>query len=345
MRQRRKISVVLSLSLSCGSAPVTIFGVARIEKFPRGSYHPRTRSHISTRETAGGQPKPLCLGYGDTINTMHLGADWSDWRNWRRRARFLRVGLQPLAALRPLPIRSSEQAVTANWIGTLQLIAIVALTAISGYLFFQLHQRDIVIADLKQTIGKRDQKILALLAEAQSKASLEAEAQAARARSTPTQFGAYLTQGDSPLQPLEPLSEEKRDLPLDLPKYLDKPQVVVQKRLPVHIVLYDRVFSLAAPSKLMVHIVAKVRNEDAWVVRNRGYEFRVFPRLDNRDILDVFSSYDPGRYAIEFEGKYYAFTVEGVSEDPEFCVEKRRGVFLNDYVVCRRDKGRSHARQ
>jgi hypothetical protein len=95
----------------------------------------------------------------------------------------------------------------------------------------------------------------------------------------------------------------------------------------------------------MVHIVAKVRNEDAWVVRNRGYEFRVFPRFDNRDILDVFSSYDPGRYAIEFEGKYYAFTVEGVSEDPEFCVEKRRGVFLNDYVVCRRDKDRSHARQ
>jgi hypothetical protein len=144
---------------------------------------------------------------------------------------------------------------------------------------------------------------------------------------------------------LELLSEEKRDLPLDLPSYLDKPQVVVQQKLPVHIVLYDRMFSLATPSKLVVHILAKVKNEDAWVIRNRGYELRVFPRSENRDILDVFSAYNPGRYAIQLGDKYYAFTVEGVSDDPEFCVEKRRGVFMNDYVVCRRSKDRSHARQ
>jgi len=104
-------------------------------------------------------------------------------------------------------------------------------------------------------------------------------------------------------------------------------------------------FSLAAPSKLVVHILAKVKNEDAWVIRSRGYEHRVFPRSENRDILDVFSAYNPGRYAIQLGGKYYAFTVEGVSEDPEFCVEKRRGVFMNDYVVCRRSKDRSPARQ
>ena len=295
---------------------------------------------------------------------MHLGDDWSAGRNRRRNLWFLPLALQRLAALRSRPIRSWEQAFTANWIETLELIAIVVLAAISGYLFLEMHQRDIMIAGLKQTISKRDQKIETLTREAQSKASLEAEAEAkakaeaklaaeaevaaaeaAKERLIPRQFGIFLTQGGSPLQPLELLSEEKRDLPLDFPSYLDKPQVVVQQRSPVHIVLYDRMFSLAAPSKLVVHILAKVKNEDAWVIRSRGYEHRVFPRSENRDILDVFSAYNPGRYAIQLGGKYYAFTVEGVSEDPEFCVEKRRGVFMNDYVVCRRSKDRSPARQ
>ena len=295
---------------------------------------------------------------------MHLGDDWSAGRNRRRNLWFLPLALQRLAALRSRPIRSWEQAFTANWIETLELIAIVVLAAISGYLFLEMHQRDIMIAGLKQTISKRDQKIETLTHEAQSKSRLEAEAkakakaeaklaaeaevaaaEAAKERLIPRQFGIFLTQGGSPLQPLELLSEEKRDLPLDFPSYLDKPQVVVQQRSPVHIVLYDRMFSLAAPSKLVVHILAKVKNEDAWVIRSRGYEHRVFPRSENRDILDVFSTYNPGRYAIQLGGKYYAFTVEGVSEDPEFCVEKRRGVFMNDYVVCRRSKDRSPARQ
>jgi hypothetical protein len=301
---------------------------------------------------------------------MHLGDDWSAGRNWRRNLWFLPLALRRLAAVRSRPIRSREQAFTANWIETLELIAIVVLAAISGYLFLQMHQRDIMIASLKQTISKRDQRIQTLIHEAQSKDSLEAEAkaaekakeeakseakaaveseaaaaEAAKERLIPRQFGIFLTQGGSPLQPLELLSEEKRDLPLDFPSYLDKPQVVVQQRSPVHIVLYDRMFSLAAPSKLAVHILAKVKNEDAWVIRNRGYEHRVFPRSENRDILDVFLAYNPGRYAIQLGGKYYAFTVEGVSEDPEFCVEKRRGVFMNDYVVCRRGKDRSPARQ
>jgi len=290
---------------------------------------------------------------------MHLGDDWSAGRNRRRNLWFLPLALQRLAALRSRPIRSWEQAFTANWIETLELIAIVVLAAISGYLFLEMHQRDIMIAGLKQTISKRDQKIETLTHEAQSKSRLEAEAkakakaeaklaaeaevaaaEAAKERLIPRQFGIFLTQGGSPLQPLELLSEEKRDLPLDFPSYLDKPQVVVQQRSPVHIVLYDRMFSLAAPSKLVVHILAKVKNEDAWVIRSRGYEHRVFPRSENRDILDVFSAYNPGRYAIQLGGKYYAFTVEGVSEDPEFCVEKRRGVFMNDYVVCRRSKDR-----
>jgi hypothetical protein len=278
---------------------------------------------------------------------MHLGDDWSAGRNPRRKQGFSRLALQRLAARRSLPIRPLEQAFTANWIGTLELIAVVVLAAISGYLFLQLDQRDIIIAGLKQTISKRDKKIETLTREAQSKASLEAEAaaQGAKARLIPRQFGIFLTQGGSPLQPLELLSEEKRDLPLDLPSYLDKPQVVVQQRSLVQIVLYDRMFSLAAPSTLVVHILAKVKNENAWVIRNRGYEFRVFPRSENSDILDVFSVYNPGRYVIQLGDKYYAFTVEGVSEDPEFCVEKRRGVFMNDYVVCRRSKDRSHARQ
>jgi hypothetical protein len=297
---------------------------------------------------------------------MHIGDDWSAGRNRRRTLWFLPLALQRLAALRSRPIRSWEQAFTANWIETLELIAIVVLAAISGYLFLQMNQRDIMIAGLKQTISTRDQKIQMLIHEAQSKASLEAEAkseakakaeaklaaeaeaaaaEAAKERLIPRQFGIFLTQGGSPLQPLELLSEEKRDLPLDFPSYLDKPQVVVQQRSPVHIVLYDRMFSLGAPSKLVVHILAKVKNEDAWVIRNRGYEHRVFPRSENRDILDVLSAYNPGRYAIQLGGKYYAFTVEGVSEDPEFCVEKRRGVFMNDYVVCRRSKDRSPARQ
>src|SRR5262249_53394955 len=158
----------------------------------------------------------------------------------------------------------------------------------------------------------------------------------AKAMSTPTEFGIYVTQGDETLQPLELLRTERRDLPLDFPKYLDKPKVILKQTMPVHVVLYDRLFSMVAPSRLLVHIVTQVRDEDAWIVRDRGYELHVLPRLDNRDILDVFASYSPGRYAIEFGGKFYSFSVEGVSEDLQFCVEKRKGVFMNKYVSCKR---------
>lgn len=155
------------------------------------------------------------------------------------------------------------------------------------------------------------------------------------ARMTPAQFGYYITEGSSPLRLLQVLSTAQRDLPLDPPRFLDKPQLIINQGAVGHLVLYERMFSLAAPSEIFVNIVAKVRGEEAWVVRNRGYMARVSPRSDNREILDIMlTNYKPGRYAIGLNNQYYSFSVAGDNNDPDYCVVKKNGAFQNSYVVC-----------
>ena len=241
--------------------------------------------------------------------------------------------------------RQAVQPRIHGWLRNISAIGFVISALLSAYLVVQVHQKDVNITLLIKSVELRDKRIAELdrqrsdlITEAQHKVRIKAEAERVNAWNTPIQFGYYLATDKSPLQPLEVLSRETRDLPLDFPKYTDKPAVVAKRDAPAHLVLYDRKFSVRAPSKLFIHVVAKVRGEEAWVVSDRGFEAQVFPRTDSRDILDVFVLYKPGRYAIEFDQKYYSFSIDGANDDLNFCVERRRGVFENKYIPCKKNR-------
>jgi hypothetical protein len=238
--------------------------------------------------------------------------------------------------------RQTLQLRMHGWLRNISAIGFLISALLSAYLLFQVHQKNANIALLIRSIELRDKRIAELdsqiadlVTEARHKARVKAEAERVNAWNTPIQFGYYLATDESPLQPLEVLSTEKRDLPLDFPKYMDKPAAVAKGDAPAHLVLYDRIFSVRAPSTLFIHVVAKVRGEEAWVVSDRGFEAQVFPRTDSRDILDVFVPYKPGRYAIELDRKYYSFSIDGPNDDLNFCVQRRRGVFQNKYITCK----------
>jgi hypothetical protein len=197
---------------------------------------------------------------------------------------------------------------------------IVVLALLAGYLGFQLQQKNRELSDLVEAEQKR--------------ASEVDKAKAARARVTPSQFGYYIAVGEGPLVPLQLLTSTKQDLPLDQPRFLDKPQLVYKAGSVLHLVLYNRIFSMAVQPEMFFHILAKVKGDEAWVLRNRGYTARVSPRPDNRDMLDIFVTYKPGRYGLQFDNQVYSFTVEGDNDDPDFCVEKHSSSFQNAYVPC-----------
>lgn len=224
-----------------------------------------------------------------------------------------------------------------GWTKNISAMGFLISAFLSVYLAFLSNQKDARIVILTKHIELSDKRISDLMKEAQHyKVQIEtAAAEGVLTHSVPTQFGFYVEIGSSTLQPLELLTTEKRDLPLDFPKYTDMPTVFLKYGVPTHLILYHPKFSLIQPDKLAFHIAAKVKGEEAWVIQRRTLEAQVFPRDSNSDILDVYVAFKPGRYALEFDGKYYSFNVEGTSNEPDSCVQRRRGVFQNEWIPCR----------
>ncbi len=106
-------------------------------------------------------------------------------------------------------------------------------------------------------------------------------------------------------------------------------------------VLYRRDLSVSAPEKVSLRIVAKlaramkfdgagtivtVPQRETWVIRSGGYELRVLPVPDDREMIvvrpdDPQFSVPPGRYALMVSGQPYDFVVNGAVRDPAHCVE------------------------
>jgi hypothetical protein len=232
--------------------------------------------------------------------------------------------------------------VVRSWTKNISAIGFLISAFLSLYLCFSSYQKDAWIVILAKHIELREKRISDLINEVQQyKLQIQAATEKVITRDIPTQFGLYAAIGNSPFQALDVLATERRDLPLDFPKYTDQPRVFFQQGVPIHLVLYDPIFSLKPQSKLAIHVVAKVKGEEAWVIRNRVLETQVFPQENNGDILDAYVAFRPGRYAIELNGKFYSFNIEGINDDPDFCVERKKGVFQNDYVVCRKNHNKS----
>src|SRR5262249_5441646 len=141
---------------------------------------------------------------------------------------------------------------------------------LSLYLCFASYEKDARIIILFKGIELREKRISNLIEEVQQhKMQIQKMTEKVTTRDIPAQFGLYAAIGNSPFQALDVLATERRDLPLDFPKYTDRPTVLFQQGAPIHFVLYDPIFSLKSLSKLAIHVVAKVKGEEAWVIRSR----------------------------------------------------------------------------
>jgi Flp pilus assembly protein TadD len=127
------------------------------------------------------------------------------------------------------------------------------------------------------------------------------------------------------------------------------PSIVIRKpasiRIPdgkIQFVLYDRQYAiLGAPKSVWVQFVARVAREiqpssilgqgfdrpvnGLWIVRDRGYELRVAPFGNDKEMLLVRSAdsnfvLPDGRYALVFDGQFYDFLVN--KENPNDCVNQ-----------------------
>ena len=69
-----------------------------------------------------------------------------------------------------------------------------------------------------------------------------------------------------------------------------------------------------------------VPQRETWIIRSSGYDFRVLPVSDDREMIlvraeDPEFAIPPGRYALMLNGQPYDFVVEGLVTDPAHCVE------------------------
>jgi hypothetical protein len=105
--------------------------------------------------------------------------------------------------------------------------------------------------------------------------------------------------------------------------------------------IYRRDLLVSAPERVPIRIVARIARvmkfetggavvtapqSDAWLLRGNGYEFRVLPNPDDREMIvarpdDTQPTLAPGRYALLLNGQPYDFTVDGRVSDPAHCVE------------------------
>jgi len=231
----------------------------------------------------------------------------------------------------------------------------IALFATSGYLFSEVRRLSEALEKAQRNLSEQRTALAEgnrgkMLAETKDQATKEKELlqelrkiqakdkhEGAKHSSTPGQFGyyAYLAQeGALKLRHLQRLSGRVDIFGGDLVT-TESPEVIFKDNI-VHLVLYDRAFATRALPTIVVRIVAKAKDEEVWVVRNRGYDVQLSPRAENRDILDLANVFPPGRYAIEMHGQFYAFSVEGPVNHPEHCVERKSspGLTSHHYAVC-----------
>ena len=74
-------------------------------------------------------------------------------------------------------------------------------------------------------------------------------------------------------------------------------------------------------------MISKKSDNDAWVMRNISFPFRLSPVNDNPEMLELHSEdpsleLTPGRYALVLKTQAYDFSVEGKPTDPNQCLER-----------------------
>ena len=156
----------------------------------------------------------------------------------------------------------------------------------------------------------------------------------------PAVYGVYAIH-DSQLIELNPVATAPVDPRLKTVFQVTQPSVTRLATGLLKFVVYRRDLIVAAPEKVSIRVVATlaratkfdgagtvvtVPQRETWIIRSSGYDFRVLPLSDDREMIIVRPE-DPefaipsGRYALMLNGQPYDFVVEGLVTDRAHCVE------------------------
>ena len=163
---------------------------------------------------------------------------------------------------------------------------------------------------------------------------------ASEASPLPGVYGVYALQ-DARLIELKPVPTTPFDPRAQSVLQISQPSATRFSNGRLRFVIYRRDLIASAPETVPVRVVAALTRvmkfdvagtvsvlpqRDTWIVRQNGYDFRVQPVPEDREMILVRAeesqfSLPPGRYALIFNGQAYDFIVDGIVKDPAHCVE------------------------
>jgi hypothetical protein len=174
------------------------------------------------------------------------------------------------------------------------------------------------------------------------------------ARTLPTDYGIYAQIDDKSLAELNAIGVMAPDMRIAISPEFKKPD---RPHLPnghVKFIVFRRDISNVIPERLEVRVVAKVREfstnaankassggEDAGVIRNFSYPFRIAPIPGKPEMYELHASdaeleLPPGHYVLSLGPQAYYFQVDGEITDPRQCLERVAAGNGTFYAPCQK---------
>ncbi|GGI29402.1 hypothetical protein [Bradyrhizobium guangdongense] len=173
-------------------------------------------------------------------------------------------------------------------------------------------------------------------------------------RVLPTDYGIYALIDDKSLAELNAISVMAPDMRIAISPEFKKPD---RPHLPnghVKFIVFRRDISNVIPERLEVRVVAKIREfstnaaskmsgggEDAGVIRNFSYPFRIAPIPGKPEMYELHASdadleLPPGHYVLSLGQQAYYFEVDGEITDPRQCLERVAAGNGTFYAPCQK---------
>lgn len=171
----------------------------------------------------------------------------------------------------------------------------------------------------------------------------------------PTDYGVYAVIDDRSLTELTLLPGRPPDIRVAVSAAFRAPNQVSLPNGHPKFIVFRRDSLNNGLERAEVRVVARIAREfsaevtgkklgdgdDAWVIRNFSYPFRVSPLPDSPEMYELHSEdpaleLPPGRYALILKNQAYHFRVDGDIVDPRQCIERVVATNGTFYSACRK---------
>ncbi|MDN4983795.1 hypothetical protein QY049_11175 [Bradyrhizobium sp. WYCCWR 13022] len=174
------------------------------------------------------------------------------------------------------------------------------------------------------------------------------------ARVLPTDYGIYALIDDKSLVELSAIAVMAPDMRIAISPEFKKPDRPHLSSGRVKFIIFRRDISDVIPERVEVRVVAKVREfstnaatktsgggEDAGVIRNFSYPFRIAPIPGKAEMYELHASdtdleLPPGHYVLSLGSQAYYFQVDGEITDARQCLERVSAGNGTFYAPCQK---------